>query len=350
MALRVALIGYGTGGAVFHAPLIHAAPDLTLAAIVTRDPERRRDAARRHPGARLLDTPDQVWDAAADYDLAVITTPNRLHAPLATAALDAGLPAVIDKPAAVTAAQARELAALAERRGRPAIPFHNRRWDGDYRTVRRLVGDGELGTVLRLESRFERWRPAIKPGWKESADPADAGSILYDLGTHLIDQAIDLFGPPEQVYAELDTRRPGAQAHDDAFVALRHPGGTRSHLWMSATAAQLGPRFRVLGDRASYVGYGLDGQEQALRDGRAPGGPGWGTTAPESYGLLGTPGQDRPVPTEPGAYQDFYAQVAATVRGEAPPPVGLGDAVVCLQVVEAALRSAESNTPTTFTK
>ncbi|WP_119732071.1 Gfo/Idh/MocA family oxidoreductase [Thermomonospora amylolytica] len=342
MALRVALIGYGTGGAFFHAPLIEAVPDLTLAAVVTGNPERQQAARTRHPDTTIIPTPDRLWDDADAYDLAVITAPNRHHVPLARAALDAGLPVVIDKPVAVTADQARGIADLAAERGLAAIPYHNRRWDGDFRTLRRLIADGALGHVQRLESRFERWRPTVKPGWKESADPADAGSILYDLGSHLIDQAIALFGRPTRVYAELDIRRPGALTHDDAFVALHHPGGTRTHLWMSATAADLGPRFRALGDRASYVTHGMDGQEDALRAGRTPLDEDWGLTPPSQYGHLGTPDDTRPVPTEPGGYQDFYIATAQALRGEAPPPVTMADAITGLEIIEAAFHSADS--------
>jgi predicted dehydrogenase len=328
--LRVALIGYGTGGAVFHAPLVSAAPELELAAIVTANPARQADASGRYPRAQILDTPDRVWTGG--YDLVVVTTPNREHVPLARAALDAGIPVVVDKPVAPTAASARSLAG-----GPLVVPFHNRRWDGDFRTVARLAADGALGRVLRFESRFTRWRPQIKPGWKETADPAAAGGVLYDLGSHLIDQAITLFGPPTDVYAELDVRRPDAKATDDAFVALTHTSGVHSHLWMSAISADLGPRFRVLGDRAAYTAYGLDGQEQQLRDGLMPDERGYGVTPPEAYGMLGTPGRARPHRTEQGRYQDFYPQVAAAIRGDAPPPVTLDDAVATLEVIEAAL-------------
>lgn len=328
--LRVALIGYGTGGAVFHAPLVSAAPELELAAIVTANPARQADASGRYPRAQILDTPDRVWTGG--YDLVVVTTPNREHVPLARAALDAGIPVVVDKPVAPTAASARSLAG-----GPLVVPFHNRRWDGDFRTVARLAADGALGQVLRFESRFTRWRPQIKPGWKETADPAAAGGVLYDLGSHLIDQAITLFGPPTDVYAELDVRRPDAKATDDAFVALTHTSGVHSHLWMSAISADLGPRFRVLGDRAAYTAYGLDGQEQQLRDGLTPDERGYGVTPPEAYGMLGTPGKARPHRTEQGRYQDFYPQVAAAIRGDAPPPVTLDDAVATLEVIETAL-------------
>ncbi|MFC5187258.1 Gfo/Idh/MocA family oxidoreductase [Actinomadura harenae] len=340
MSLRVALIGYGTGGAVFHAPLISSVPGLELSAVVTGNPERQAAARDRYPDARVLDGPDRVWETNGEFDLVVVTAPNRLHVPLARTALTSGLPVVLDKPVAATAADARSLAALAAVRGLPVIPFHNRRWDGDFQTVRRLVGAGALGGVQRFESRFERWRPQVKPGWKETTDPRDAGGILYDLGSHLIDQAIALFGRPERVYAELDVRRPGAESVDDAFVALVHPGGVRSHLWMSATAADLGPRFRVLGDRAAYTVHGMDGQEDALRVGHTPKEDGWGQAPPASYGRLGTSGAERPEPTDPGSYQDFYAGVARTLRDGTPPPVTLTDAIAGLEVIEAALRSS----------
>jgi predicted dehydrogenase len=331
--LRVALIGYGTGGALFHAPLVAAAPELELAAVVTADPGRQASVVSRYPDASILGSVDDVWTGG--YDLVVVTTPNASHVPLAHAALDAGIPVVVDKPVAPTVAEARSLSG-----GPLVVPFHNRRWDGDFRTVQRLYAEGTLGGVLRLESRFTRWRPAIRPGWKETADPAAAGGVLYDLGSHLIDQALTLFGPLAEsgVYAELDVRRPDALACDDAFVALTHANGVRSHLWMSAVAADLGPRFRVLGDRAAYTSYGLDVQEQQLRDGLTPGEGEYGITRPEAYGLLGTPGKARPHPTEAGRYQDFYPRVAASLRGEGPPPVTLEDAVACLEVIETALR------------
>ena len=336
MTLRVVLLGYGTGGSVFHAPLITSVPGLVLVAVVTGRPERQEEVRARYPGVAVLPDPGPVFADPAHCDLVVIATPNRTHVPLATEALKAGLPVVIDKPVAVTAAQARELASI----GPPVFPYHNRRWDGDFLTVRRLLAEGALGEVRRLESRFERWRPQIKESWKESADPADAGSILYDLGTHLIDQAICLFGPPTHVYAELDTRRRGAAVPDDVFLALTHENGVRSHLWASATAAELGPRFRVLGEHASYVVHGMDGQEDALRAGHTPREPGWGQMPPETYGLLGVPGGSRPVRTVPGAWQDFYAGVANALEHGGPPPVPLADAVAGLEVIEAALRSA----------
>ncbi|MBW4716321.1 Gfo/Idh/MocA family protein [Saccharothrix obliqua] len=324
--MRTALIGYGLGGAAFHAPFIATTPGLTLSAVVTGNPDRRAEARARYPGVEVLDRPEDVW--AGDFDLAVVTTPNRFHVEHARAALEHGLHVVLDKPVAGTAAQARELVDLAEARGLLLAPHHNRRWDGDFRTVRRLVAEGALGDVHRFESRFERWRPEPKESWKESDE---LGSIVYDLGTHLVDQAIALFGRPRLVYAEVRTLRAGARAHDDAFLALTHGNGVVSHLWASALAAEPGPRFRVLGNRSAYVKHGMDPQEELLRAGAVPGGTGWGADPEEMWGVLG----GVPVETERGAYQDFYAVVA---EGRAPVPPR--DAVAGLEVVEAAFESA----------
>ncbi|MDP8978012.1 MAG: Gfo/Idh/MocA family oxidoreductase [Actinomycetota bacterium] len=340
--LDVGLIGYGLAGAAFHAPLISVTPGLRLAAIVTSDPERRVRAARSHPDAVVLDDAEHVWERADDLDLVVIAAANRVHAPLASAALHAGLAAVVDKPLAPTAAQARALVDLAARRGRLLTVFHNRRWDGDFLTVEDLVGAGELGRVHRFESRFERWRPQLKPGWRESAAPEDAGGILYDLGTHLIDQALCLFGPVRGVYAEVDGRRRGAEVDDDAFVALTHDGGVRSHLWVSALAAQLGPRMRVLGDEGAYVKHGLDVQEDLLREGRLPSEPGWGREPRHAWGLLGSGGGVEPVETRAGSWPAFYTALVDALRGDRPAPVDPADAVAGLEIIEAARRAAVS--------
>jgi len=338
--LRVALLGYGLAGAVFHAPLIASVPGLRLAVVVTSNPERAARATREHPGVVVLDAAERVWERASELDLVVVATPNRTHAPLALAALEAGLPVVVDKPMAVDADEGQRLVDRARARGLLLTVFQNRRWDGDLLTVRRLLGEGALGRVWRFESRFERWRPAPKPGWRESGGPEDAGGMLNDLGSHLVDQALHLFGPATLVYGELDRRRPGMRVDDDAFVALAHASGVRSHLWMSAVAARLGPRLRVLGDRAAYVKHSLDGQEEALRAGGRPDRPGWGEEPPDRWGLLGTEEQTRPVRTEPGAYQRFYEGLVAALHRQAPPPVEPADAVAALRVLDAARRSA----------
>ena len=338
--LTVGLVGYGLGGAAFHAPLIAATPGLRLAAVVTGDAERAAKAERDHPGVRVVPDADALWAMARELDLVVISTPNVTHVPLARAALAAGLPVVVDKPLAATAHEARALIAEAERQGLMLAPYQNRRWDGDFLTVRRLLAEGALGAPLRFESRFDRWRPARRGGWREEGDAAQAGGLLYDLGSHLIDQALQLFGPAARVYAELDRRRPGVPTDDDSFVALTHASGVRSHLWLGYLAAQPAARLRVLGDRAAYVKWSADPQEAALRAGQRPGAPGWGEDPPANWGLLGAGDETVRVRTEPGAYQRFYEGVVRTLREGAPPPVDPRDAVAMLAVIEAAQRSA----------
>jgi scyllo-inositol 2-dehydrogenase (NADP+) len=323
---------------VFHAPLIAAVDGLELAAIVTRDEERRSRAWREHPEAVLLESADEVWKRAAELDLVVVASPNRTHVSLAGTAIEAGLAVVVDKPLAATADEARRLIDQARDRGVMLTVFQNRRWDGDFLTVRRVVGDGALGSVLRMESRFDRWRPDLAGGWRELGEPEEAGGLLYDLGSHLVDQALVLFGPVVEVYAELDVRRAGAQVDDDVFVALAHASGVRSHLWMSALAAQPAPRFRVLGDRAAYVKETADVQEGLLRSGFTPR-AGWGEEPEERWGVLGAGDQLRPVQTEPGAYHRFYEGVVEALRG-APPPVDPADAVAALDVLAAARTSS----------
>lgn len=338
--LRVGLVGFGTAGEVFHAPLIAATPGLALAAVVTSDPERAARAAGRYPGAAVVGSAERLWELAGGLDLAVIATPNRFHVPLAEAALAAGLAVVVDKPLAPSAAEGRRLIETARRRGLPLTAFHNRRWDGDFLTLRRLVERGALGRVLRFESRFERWRPEPKPGWRQRGGAAEAGGVLFDLGSHLIDQALVLFGPVQRVAAELAPGYDGAEVDNDAFVALDHSCGVRSHLWASSLAAVAGPRFRVLGSRAGWVKHGLDGQEAALRAGGSPAEPGWGTEPEERWGRLGAGDRTEPVAAEPGAYPAFYRAVAAMLRDGAPPPVDPADAVAGLELIEAARRAA----------
>ncbi|MFF9198559.1 Gfo/Idh/MocA family oxidoreductase [Streptomyces sp. NPDC014779] len=344
--LRVGLVGYGLAGSVFHAPLIAASPDLVLDTVSTGNPERAAQARAEHPGVRVAGSAEELLARADALDLVVVASPNKTHVPVATAALKAGLPVVVDKPLAGTAAEARALAALAEERGLMLSVFQNRRWDNDFRTLRALLADGALGEVQRFESRFERWRPQLKGGWRESGAPEEIGGLLYDLGSHVVDQALVLFGPAVRVYAEADVRRPGAEADDDTFVAVTHANGVRSHLWTSATTAQLGPRFRVLGRTAGYVKYGLDPQEAALREGLRPEpGTPWGVEPEELWGRLGAgesplTGGGTPVETLPGAYPAYYEAVAAALRGTGANPVTAHEAAAALDVLEAARLSA----------
>ena len=339
--VRTGLVGFGTGGAFFHAPLISSTPGMELTFVVTGDPHRRDAALRRFPGVRVVPSVEDLWALTDGIDLVVVATPNRTHVPLALAALERGCSVVVDKPFAATVEDALRVHDAAATAGLFLTVFHNRRWDADLLTVRRLIAAGRLGRVHRFESRFERWRPEVTAGaWKERGDPVEAGGVLYDLGSHLVDQALLLFGPVESVYAELRTVRRGAQVPDDGFVALTHRDGPVSHLWMSAVAADAGPRMRVLGSDGAYVKHGLDGQEEALRRGGNPGAPGWGVEPETAWGRLDTSAGSVPVASEVGDYGRFYAEVADALAGRGPVPVDPMDAVAGLRVLELALRSA----------
>jgi predicted dehydrogenase len=249
---------------------------------------------------------------------------------------------VVDKPVAPTAEATRRLVQLADEVDRVFVPFYNRRWDGDFRTVTAILRSGRLGTIYRFESRYERWQPVIDPGagrsWKRDPTPGHATGILYDLGTHLIDQAASTFGRPDAVYAEIDGRRPGASVDDDVFLALEYPGGLRAHLWASAVAADRGPRFRLLGSEGAYVKYGMDVQEAALLDGGRPSDSAWGAESPEAWGVMTTGDDSWPEPTLPGAYQLFYEGLAACLVDGAAPPVAAADAVLVAEILEMAQR------------
>jgi predicted dehydrogenase len=338
--IRVAVIGFGLGGASFHAPLILATPGMKLTTVITSNEARASQARRDIPGVHVASAVEWLWEHAGDHDLAVVTTPNREHAALAMAALSAGLPVVIDKPFARTATEAQQVIQMARERRLPVVPYHNRRWDSEHLTLRRLMDEGVLGRIARFEARLERWRPELKGGWRERGAAEEAGGLLYDLGSHLIDQALALFGPVEAVYAELGRRRAGTETDDDVFLALKHAGGAQSHLWTSYVAAHRGPRMRVLGERGAFVKQHADRQEAALRGGSRPTGPDWGQEPSEYWGILTDGTHEKSVRSEPGAYQRFYGGLVATLRDGAAPPVAPEDAVAGLEIIAAAQRSA----------
>jgi scyllo-inositol 2-dehydrogenase (NADP+) len=345
--LRVGIIGYGLAGSVFHAPLIASTPGMAVAAIVTGDPARQARAQRDYPAATVYPTAEALLANPSQPDLVVVAAPNRAHVPLGLAALEAGLPVVIDKPMAPSVAEAERLLAASRRTGKLLTVFQNRRWDNDFLTTRQLITQDVLGPVVRLESRFERFRPETRPNaWRERAEPEEAGGLLFDLGAHLIDQARVLFGRPASVYAEADVRRPGAVVDDDSFVALRFPGGAVAHLWMSVVPREPGPRLRVVGMRGIYEKLGLDPQEDALSRGMRPGDPAWGTEPRERWGHvvagLGGLTFDGSVETLPGSYETFYRLLRDALVAGGPVPVDPADAIATLRTIEAARQSART--------
>lgn len=339
--VRYAVVGYGLAGQVFHAPFIAATPGAELAAIVARSPASAGRATAAHPDAAVV--ADLARLPELGVDVAVIATPNPSHAELATAALELGLVTVVDKPLATSVSEGQSLIDTAARRGVALTCYQNRRWDSDFRTVRRLLDAGELGHVHRFESRFERWRPEIKPGWKELTAPGSG--VLFDLGPHVIDQALQLFGPVVEQYSEVRTLRTGATVPDDVFLALRHTSGTESHLWVSLTAAAPGPRFRVLGSRGAFVKAGLDPQEDRLRAGASVT-PALGREPEDMWGVLHRDPESVTVPSEPGDYGAFYAAVTAAVRGDGDLPVNPADALAALRIIEQAADNATADEAT----
>jgi len=314
MTVRTFLIGRGFGGSVFHAPLIRAVPALELIGIA--------GAADAEAAA-----------VAEDADLIVIATPNRTHFPLARAALEAGKHVVVDKPFTVTLAEADALIALALQQDRRLAVFHNRRWDGDFLTVERLLDSGRLGEPSLFEAHWDRFRPALREGWKE--DPEEGSGLLLDLGPHLVDQALILFGPPEALTADVAVQRPGSRV-DDYFAVTLHYGNMRAVLGASTLVAAPRPRFAVHGTGGSFVKSGLDPQEAELKSGVDPRDVG---RDPRGGVLILPDGTRETIPTERGRYLAFYEAMAEAVLGGGPVPVEPGEARETMRLIDLAARS-----------
>lgn len=336
--LRVGIIGFGLAGRVFHAPFVATNPDFELAVIATSSPERAAEATAQHPGAEIVPSPGELLERAGDLDLVVLASPAHVHLEQGLAAFAAGAAVVVDKPFAPSVADAEQLIAASEAAGRVLAVFQNRRWDGDFRTVKKLVDTGALGRVHRFESTFERWGGPTKQRWQDTTTIAQGAGITFDLGSHLVDQALQLFGPAKLVYAELKVVRDGGVSDDDAVLILEHEAGVHSHLQVSRVAGQTGPRFRVLGSESAYSVNGLDNQEPFLKEQRWPGSEGYGLTPESDWGLLGVADDLTAVPTEPGDYPAFYAAVAESIRTGAPFPVAPSEALAVVRILEQAHR------------
>ncbi|MBX9686172.1 MAG: Gfo/Idh/MocA family oxidoreductase [Candidatus Obscuribacterales bacterium] len=346
LPLNVAIVGYGLAGATFHAPLIKSTEGLKVSAIVSRSAEKQAQAKKDFDDLRIFASFEDLLQSASDFDLIVIATPNTEHAPQAIAAMQAGLAVVVDKPVAINSGECRDLIACSKKTGSSFSVFHNRRWDNDFLTIKDLLAKNKLGKILRFESRFERYRPQAKPGaWREKIGAEEGGGILFDLGSHLIDQALELFGKPESVYAEMSVRREGVKSDDDSFVALSFPSGVKAHLWMSAISASLAHRFRVLGTEGAYEKYGLDPQEDALRAGLSPLDKDWGKENRNNWGTLtlypGGEKQSLALESLDGKYQEFYAGMRDAILGKGEVPVRAESALAGLEIIELAQESAK---------
>lgn len=338
--VRVGLIGYGFSGKTFHAPLINSVPELSLTLIGSSDPAKVQADL---PGIRVESDPHAVA-ASGDVDLVVIATPNDTHAPVARAAIEAGKHVVVDKPFTLDMAEARELIALAKRKGVLLSVFHNRRWDSDFLTIREAIADRLVGTVTHFESHIDRFRPQVRDRWRERGG---AGSGLwFDLGPHLVDQAIQLFGLPDRVQTNLAQQRTGALAPDWAHAVLDY-GERRVILHATMLSAGGSARFVVHGNAGSVLKSRADIQEDQLRTGMRPGAPGWGGD-PDPLVVYDANGSRREIPALPGDQRNYYRGVVDALDGDPLNLVTPIQALAVMAVIEAGFESARAQSSATI--
>lgn len=335
--MNVGLIGYGFAGRTFHAPVIASVRGLELKVIVQRVAS---DATQRYPKVNVVRSISELLKDE-DVRLVVIATPNATHFELAAECLQAGRHVVIDKPFTTTSDEALRLIVLAERHNCRLTAYHNRRWDGDFLTVQRLISEGVLGTIVHFRSSFDRFRPEPKPNaWRES--PGPGSGVLFDLGPHLLDQALVLFGKPSSLYANVRSEREGSRV-DDAFDIELYYSEMRVHLGATMLALLPRPRFALNGTEGSFVKHGLDPQEEALRSGRTPLREDWGSEPENQWGEVAIARPEfsrRRLPTERGDYKRFYENVRDAIDGEAALAVTPQDAFNVMRLLELAFQSS----------
>ncbi|WP_375194297.1 oxidoreductase [Sphingobium sp.] len=332
--IKVGLVGFGLGGQAFHAPYVTATPGMTLSAVVSSDSAK---VHRRYPDVIVVPTIEALL-GLPDIDLVVVSSPDAFHAEHALAAICKGRHVVVDKPFAATLAEAERVGRAADQAGTMLTIFHNRRWDADFLTLRRIMGEGLLGDIVQFESHFDRWRPTASTLWKD----ARAGGVWFDLGPHLVDQALCLFGMPEAVYVDIAAFRPDAPA-PDYFHAILHYPGRRAILHAGKQVADHRLRFAVHGTAGSWIKQGVDPQEAAALAGGAPNSAGWGSDPLSgTFTAAGQPDIARNIANERGDYGRFWKDVAAAIRGEGRNPVPHGEAINVMRILDAGLTSAKT--------
>ena len=334
-SLNVGIVGYGFATKTFHAPLVAGVPGLKLTAISSSDPAK---VTADWPEVATEATPEALF-ARPDIDLVVIPTPNETHYPLASAALAAGKHVVVDKPFTVTVEDARRLRAQAEAAGRVLSVFHNRRWDSDFLTLKQVLASGELGRIVHFESHFDRYRPEVRDRWREQALPGSG--LWYDLGSHLLDQTLQLLGLPESIALDLALQRDNAQS-DDYFHAVLRYGQSRVILHAGALVAVPAARYTVHGSLGSFFKYGLDPQEDVLKTGKRPPAADWGhDSVPATLTVWkDDAAAERELACIPGDYPAYYAGVRDAIRGVGPNPVTAAEVIQDIGLLELGLQSA----------
>lgn len=336
--IHTGLIGFGLSGRVFHAPFIHTHPGFELFVVVERH-ERQSEAI--YPYVKT-ETDYRNLLKNDDLELVVITTPNILHYPMAADCLKAGKHIVIEKPFTPTSAEADALIRLADEAGKHIFVYQNRRWDADFLTIKKLMQTDVLGNIEHYEAHFDRFAPELKPGaWRNENIPG--GGILYDLGSHLIDQALVLFGMPEAVRAEVKTERPGSEVDDSFFLELLYPD-KKAVLRAGMMVEKPGPRYIIQGNKARYNKPGIDPQEARLKEGMMPSATGFGQEEAALHGSLLSQAGNRQtmttIPSENGNYMAFYDGVCAAIRENKPGPVLPVEARDVIFIIEKAFESS----------
>jgi predicted dehydrogenase len=329
--LRVGIAGYGLAGRIFHGRLLRGA-GFSVEAILTNNPTRIEQARADFPAVTIVPTIESL--VTQKLDLIVIASANSVHASQAIAALRAGIPVVVDKPMGRTLAETEEIVAVSQECGVPVTVFFNRRWDSDTFTIKRVLSEGLLGQVHRMDSRFERFRPTLTPGsWREHSSVRDGGGLLLDLQTHLLSTALELFGSATLTYSSVKSVR-GA-ADDDVVLGLQHSHGVDSFLSASAVVGSPGPRVRVLGSQGALVISDLDPQEALLRSGEIPTGGSWSMPT-NSRAFLHRGDEVIEIESENGNYAQFYIQVKGALLGHHEWPVSISDALAVAQIIDEA--------------
>lgn len=337
--IRVGLIGYGLAGKTFHAPFLKTSLDYDVVAVVSSNSDK---VLQDFPAASIYPSVEALAEGA-DVDLGVIATPNRLHYQQALQCLESRMHVVVDKPFTLTTGEASALMRAASENNRILSVYHNRRWDSDFLAMRRCIEESWVGTPRLCHIRFDRFRPQIRDRWRERAEPGSG--TLYDLGSHLLDQAISLFGEPIYISADLGHQRPKAQTIDFSHLRLDYPEGLRVFLSSSSYVAAETPHFELHGENGSFVTYGMDPQEDRLRDGESPADPGFIRESESCRGFLSRPSQVSAgtirIPLAGGSYTAYYEQLARSIRSDAPVPVAPEAALFVVKAIEKAYASHE---------
>lgn len=337
--VQTGIVGYGNGGRLFNATILDSVEGFRITKIMTSNESNISAARADFPAAEVVSKfTDLTKDP--DIDLVVITTPNHLHNELAKKALKAGKNVVVEKPFTPTVEEADELIQLASKNNLVLSVNHNRRWDSDFLTVKKIVEGKKLGDIVDYEAHFDRFRNEVANGWKEDKKNAGSG-ILYDLGSHLIDQALTLFGPPKEIYADLRKQRKNAEVPDNFEVLLYYPN-LKASLKASALVKEKGPTYSLHGTKGSFLKYGIDSQEEMLKSGLKPTGNwGWGQESQELWGKLDVLEESAIIESETGDYRKFYQNIYEAITQNAELEVKPEQAREVIRVIERALQSSK---------